>query len=184
MRIYTKTGDDGNTGVQGGLRISKSDPRIAAYGAVDEANALLGVVLAGDVDSDVRRVLDRVQNDLFVVGSDLSNPNLGDLRNRVMPEMVDDLESDIDRFESELPSLTSFVIPGGSAPATRLHHARTVVRRAEAVTVRLSDTAEINLQCMIYLNRLSDLLFVLARLLNRRNGYDDVIWSAGKKLTS
>jgi len=184
MRIYTKTGDDGNTGVQGGLRISKSDPRIAAYGAVDEANALLGVVLAGDVGSDVRRVLDRVQNDLFVVGSDLSNPNLCDLRNRVMPEMVDDLESDIDRFESELPSLTSFVIPGGSAPATRLHHARTIVRRAEVVTVGLSDTAEINLQCMIYLNRLSDLLFVLARLLNRRNGYDDVIWSAEKKLTS
>lgn len=178
MKIYTRTGDDGNTGLQGGLRISKSHARITAYGAIDEANAVLGIVLSGErCPEDVRVVLGRIQNDLFVLGADLSNPNLGDLGIRVTPDMAESLEKTIDRFESELPTLTSFVLPGGgTAAASHLHHARAVVRRAESLAVGLSESEEINLHCAIYLNRLSDLLFVLARVADRRAGRPETPW--------
>ena len=176
MKIYTKTGDDGNTGLQGNLRISKSHPRILAYGAVDEANAVLGTVPANSLEADMSRVLERVQNDLFVVGADLSNPNLNDVRNRVSLEMVSQLERDIDGFESELEPLANFILPGGSAAASGLHLARTVVRRAEATAVLLAEGDEINPNCLVYLNRLSDLLFVLGRLANKRTGRGDVLW--------
>ena len=184
MKIYTRTGDDGNTGLQGGLRISKAHARIAAYGAVDEANAALGVTASGGsgaraIPDDVSSVLARLQNELFVVGADLSNPNLADLRNRVTPGMTNSLENVIDRFESELPPLSSFILPGGGLDAARLHHVRTVVRRAESLAVRLSETEEINLHCITYLNRLSDLLFVLARVLNRRLGHGEIPWRPG-----
>lgn len=178
MKIYTKTGDNGDTSMQGGTRISKSNPRITAYGAVDETNAILGIVLAENPDPDVVATLRRIQSDLFVLGSDLSNPNLNDLRNRVTPAMIVALESTIDKFDDELPALSNFILPGGDVRASHLHHARTVARRAESMTVLLSETDEINVQCAIYLNRLSDLLYVLARLLNRRVGCDDVTWSA------
>lgn len=177
MKIYTKTGDNGDTGIQGGFRISKSNPRIAAYGTVDEANAILGVILAGKPDPDVAATLHRIQSDLFVLGADLSNPNLHNLKNRVTATMVSTLESAIDRFDGELPTLSNFILPGGDIWASHMHHARTVVRRAESMTVLLSESNEINMQCAIYLNRLSDLLYVLARLLNKRSGHDDVIWS-------
>ena len=164
--------------MQGGLRISKSHVRIAAYGAVDEANAALGIVLSGgQCPGDVRAALVGIQNDLFVLGADLSNPNLGDLGIRVTPDMAESLEKTIDRFESELPALTSFVLPGGgTAAASHLHHARAVVRRAESLAVELSESEEINLHCAIYLNRLSDLLFVLARVADRRAGRPETPW--------
>lgn len=176
MKIYTKTGDDGNTGLQGNLRISKSHPRIFAYGAVDEANAALGIVLTHQLDKDVFSVLRKIQNDLFVVGADLSNPNLNDVKNRVTLEMIQDLEQNIDRFESELPPLANFILPGGSVSAAQLHFTRTIVRRAETLTVQLAEKDEINSNCIIYLNRLSDLFFVMGRLINKRNGKEDIPW--------
>mgnify|MGYP003341826644 FL=1 len=165
-----------STELQGKLRISKSHPRIFAYGAVDEANAALGMVLANSLDEDIYNVLEKIQNDLFVVGSDLSNPNLDFLKNRVTLEMIEELEQNIDKFESELPLLTNFILPGGSIPASQLHFARTIVRRAETLTVQLAEKDEINSNCIIYLNRLSDLFFVMGRLINKRNGKEDILW--------
>jgi len=176
MKIYTKTGDDGNTGLQGNYRIGKSHPRIVSYGTVDEANAALGIVLVNALDEDVRIVLTEVQNDLFLVGADLSNPNLNDLRNRVSLAMIEKLERHIDKFELELPQLTNFILPGGDPSAAQLHYARTVVRRAESQTVLLSEKDEINSNCIKYLNRLSDLFFVMGRLLNKRKNIDDIHW--------
>ncbi|MCV0400648.1 MAG: cob(I)yrinic acid a,c-diamide adenosyltransferase [Nitrosopumilus sp.] len=176
MKIYTKTGDDGNTGLQGNLRISKSHPRIISYGTVDEANAALGVVLANSLDDDVSSLLTEIQNDLFLVGADLSNPNLNDVKNRVSLEMIEKLEKHIDRFESELSPLTNFILPGGDPSAAQLHYVRTVVRRAESQTVHLSEKDEINSNCIKYLNRLSDLFFVMARLINKRKNQDDIPW--------
>lgn len=176
LKIYTKTGDDGNTGLQGNLRISKSHPRIIAYGTVDEANAALGVVLTNSLDDDIVNLLTTIQNELFLVGADLSNPNLNDLKNRVSLELVQKLESSIDKFESELPSLSNFILPGGDIAAAQLHYVRTIVRRAETQVVQLSEKDEINSNCTIYLNRLSDLFFVMGRLMNKRKGKDDILW--------
>ncbi len=180
MKIYTRTGDGGDTGLQGGLRVSKSNPRIAAYGAVDETNAILGVILASPIDRDLRNVIREIQNDLFVVGADLSNPNPDDTKNRVSHDMVCRLESHIDRFESELPPLANFILPGGEPAAAYLHHARTVTRRAEILTVQLGQETGINPNCTAYLNRLSDLLFVTGRLVNKRRGVKDIVWTGHK----
>lgn len=176
MKIYTKSGDDGNTGLQGGLRIGKSHPRIMAYGTVDEANAALGVVLTNTLDEDVEKTLVQIQNELFLVGADLSNPNLNDTKNRVSLVMIEKLEQYIDKFESELPPLTNFILPGGDSSAAQLHYVRTVIRRAETLVVELSEKDEINSNCIKYLNRLSDLFFVMGRVINKRNGKDDVLW--------
>ena len=176
MKIYTKTGDDGNTGLQGDFRISKSHPRIIAYGTVDEANAAIGVVLTNTLDEDVSQLLNQIQNDLFLLGSDLSNQNLNDLKNRVTLEMIEKLEESIDTFESELPPITNFILPGGNVAASQIHQVRTIVRRAETLLVKLSDKDEINSNCIKYLNRLSDLMFVMGRLINKRNGVEDIIW--------
>ena len=176
MKIYTKTGDGGNTGLQGNYRIGKSHPRIISYGTVDEANAALGIVLANTLDEDVRMILTEIQNDLFLVGADLSNPNLNDIKNRVSLEMIEKLEHTIDKFELELPQLTNFILPGGDPSAAQLHYVRTVVRRAESQTVLLSEKDEINANCIKYLNRLSDLFFVMGRLLNKRKNIDDIPW--------
>lgn len=176
MKIYTKTGDDGNTGLQGNLRISKSHPRIIAYGTVDEANAALGIVLANSLDDDIINLLTKIQNELFLVGADLSNPNLNDVKNRISLEMIQNLESSIDQFASELSPLTNFILPGGDIAGAQLHYARTIVRRAETQVVKLSEKDEINSNCIIYLNRLSDLFFVVGRLINKRKGKDDILW--------
>ena len=178
MKIYTKTGDDGNTGLQGNLRISKSHPRISAYGTVDEANAAIGTVLPHNLDDDISIILTGIQSDMFLVGADLSNPNLNDTKNRVSLEMIQKLEQHIDQFESELPALTNFILPGGDAAAAQLHYVRTVVRRSETQVVQLSEKDEINSNCIRYLNRLSDLLFVMARLVNKRNDRQDVLWKS------
>ena len=176
MKIYTKTGDDGNTGLQGDFRIAKSHPRILAYGTVDEANAMIGVVLSNVLDDDVREVLNTIQNDLFLLGSDLSNQNLNDLKNRISIDMVEKIESSIDKFELELPPITNFILPGGDTAAAQIHQVRTIVRRAETLVVKLSDKDEINSNCIKYLNRLSDLMFVMGRLINKRNDIEDIIW--------
>ena len=176
MKIYTKTGDDGNTGLQGNFRIAKSHPRIIAYGTVDEANAVLGIVLANNLDDDVTSILTEIQNDLFLLGADLSNPNLSDVKNRVSLQAVEKLEKYIDKFESELSPLTNFILPGGENAAAQLHFARTVVRRAETLVVYLSEKDEINSNCIRYLNRLSDLFFVMGRLINKRKGKEDIPW--------
>ena len=176
MKIYTKTGDDGNTGLQGDFRISKSHPRIMAYGTVDEANAAIGIVLTNSLDDDVSQLLSQIQNDLFLLGSDLSNQNLNDLKNRVSLDMIEKIERSIDTFESELPPITNFILPGGNIAAAQIHQVRTIVRRAETLVVKLSDKDEINSNCIKYLNRLSDLMFVMGRLINKRNNVEDIIW--------
>ena len=176
MKIYTKTGDDGNTGLQGDFRIAKSHPRIIAYGTVDEVNAAIGVVLTNDLDDDINEILSQIQNELFLLGSDLSNHNLNDLKNRISLEMVENIEKIIDKFELELAPIANFILPGGNLAASQIHLVRTIIRRAETMVVKLSDKEEINSNCIKYLNRLSDLMFVMGRLINKRNDIEDIIW--------
>ena len=176
MKIYTKTGDDGTTGLQGNYRVSKSHPRIIAYGTVDEANAVLGIILSYELDEDIAILLKLIQNELFIVGADLSNPNLEDNKNRVTSEMIYNLEKNIDKYEEELSPLTNFILPGGNIATSHLHHVRAVIRRAETCIILLSEQEKININCIKYINRLSDLFFVLGRLLNKRSGQQDIIW--------
>ena len=147
-----------------------------AYGTVDEANAAIGIVLTNTLDDDIRQVLTQIQNELFLLGSDLSNQNLNDLKNRISLDRVEKLEEFIDKFELELPPITNFILPGGDTAAAQIHQVRTIVRRAETLVVKLSDKDEINSNCIKYLNRLSDLMFVMGRLINKRNGIKDIIW--------
>lgn len=176
MKIYTKTGDDGTTGLQGGARVSKSNLRIRAYGSVDEINASLGVILSNKIDNDLRDMLIKIQNDLFVAGADLSNPDLSNKKNRVTPDMVENLEKKIDILENDLPPISNFILPGGHEIASEVHMSRTIARRAETEVIALDEKEKINDECKKYLNRLSDLLFVIARTVNKRNGIEDIIW--------
>jgi cob(I)alamin adenosyltransferase len=176
LKIYTKTGDDGTTGLQGNLRLSKSHPRVVAYGTIDEVNAALGIVLSYDLDSDIKSLLTLIQNQLFLVGADLSNSNLVDKKNRISSDMILNLENEIDTFEKELAPLTNFILPGGDIVASQIHYVRTVVRRAETKIIFLSEHETINENCIKYVNRLSDLFFVLGRVLNKRKGKKDIIW--------
>jgi cob(I)alamin adenosyltransferase len=176
MKIYTKTGDDGTTGLQGGTRVLKSNLRIRAYGAVDEINAMIGIILSNKIDDGITTMLTKIQNDLFVVGSDLSNPDLSNKKNRVTLEMVENLEKNIDMLEKELPKITNFILPGGHKIASLLHLARTITRRAETNVISLDEKEKVNDECKKYINRLSDLLFVIARIINKKDGIKDVIW--------
>jgi cob(I)alamin adenosyltransferase len=176
MKIYTRTGDDGTTGLQGGSRVSKSNYRIKAYGAVDEINAKIGVVISNGIDEDLNVLLGNIQNDLFVVGSDLSNPDMLNKKNRVTSDMIENLEKNIDQFEKELPQITNFILPGGHPSASLIHEARTITRRAETEMISLDEQEKVNKECKVYLNRLSDLLFVIARIINKRMGVNDIIW--------
>jgi cob(I)alamin adenosyltransferase len=176
-RIYTRGGDSGDTSLGDGSRVSKLDGRIAAFGTVDELNSLLGVVLAGEVPGEIREVLDRVQNELFDVGADISVPfGIAD-RLRVAQTQIDALEADCDRFNADLPELKSFVLPGGSEAAARLHVARAVCRRAERDVFAAAEQVELNPLVSVYLNRLSDLLFILARTANA--DADEHLWKPG-----
>jgi cob(I)alamin adenosyltransferase len=176
MKIYTKTGDDGTTGLFGNIRVKKSNPRIAAYGAVDELNAALGLVLSSKIGKDIRDLFIKIQNDLFVVGADLANPNLDTKLNRVALDMISFLENEIDRLEEKLTPITFFILPGGDMIASQVHLARAICRRAETNVVHLSESEDINNNCLIYINRLSDLLFVVARTINKRKKISDIAW--------
>ena len=171
-RIYTRTGDAGETALADLSRVPKTHPRVEAYGAVDELNAQVGLALAAPLPAELAEVLTRVQNELFDLGADLARP--GDEGLRVTPAQVEALERDCDRFNAGLPTLKSFVLPGGSEGAARLHVARTVCRRAERVALRVDDASPTSI---VYLNRLSDLLFILARAANA--GADEPLWKPG-----
>ena len=179
-RIYTRGGDAGETSLGDGSRASKLDARIGAYGAVDELNSHLGVVLADDLPEPLRAPLERLQNELFDVGADLCVPfpdTQDGPRLRVTQAQVDELERLCDRFNAGLPELRSFVLPGGSAPAGRLHVARTVCRRAERDALVADREHGVNPLVLVYLNRLSDLLFILARAANA--GEPEPLWKPG-----
>ena len=178
-KIYTRGGDAGETSLGDGARVSKLDARIAAFGTVDEVNASLGVVLAGDCPDDLREVLERVQNELFDLGADLSVPMEHDARLRVSQQQVDALERDCDRFNAELPELKSFVLPGGTETAAALHVARAACRRAEREAIAAAGSVDVNPLVLVYLNRLSDLLFILARAANAAAGTDEPLWRPG-----
>ncbi len=186
-RIYTKSGDAGETGLGDGSRVPKDHPRVAAYGGVDELNALLGVLLAQQPDLAEAELLRTIQNDLFDVGADLCVPQTADepagKRLRVRPEQSLRLEAAIDRLNAPLKPLSSFVLPGGRPAAAWCHLARTVCRRAERDVVTLARQEPVNPQVIVYLNRLSDLLFVLARVCNDQ-GQGDVLWVPGQSQKS
>lgn len=181
-RIYTRSGDDGTTGLGDGTRVPKHDLRVVAYGEVDELNAVLGLALASASEVPEKELLCSIQNDLFDVGADLCVPlTAKDQRLRITIQHVTRLEEAIDRLNADLQPLHSFVLPGGSVAAGWLHLARTVCRRAERAAVALygHEPAAVNPQVLAYLNRLSDLLFVLARVAND-GGRQDVLWVPGK----
>jgi len=178
-RIYTRGGDRGETSLGDGSRVSKLDGRIAAYGTVDELNSQLGVVLAGDCPDQLRPTLVRLQNELFDVGADLCVPFEREGRLRVDQAAIDRLEDECDRFNQELPPLTSFVLPGGIEAAAALHVARAVCRRAERDTLAVGLEHEVNPLAAVYLNRLSDLLFILARTANALAGVVEPLWLPG-----
>lgn len=179
MKIYTKTGDTGETSLFDNSRVSKADARVDAYGEVDEVNACLGVARSAGVDADVDALIETLQKDLFAIGARLADPSA-----RIAPRVtkaavsardVERLEQAIDRLETELPPLTRFILPGGSPAGAALHLARTVCRRAERRVVGLG-SAHVEPIVIVYLNRLSDLLFVLARVVNHRSGARETEW--------
>jgi cob(I)alamin adenosyltransferase len=181
-RIYTKSGDKGQTSLGDGRRVPKTDPRIVAYGGVDELNSVIGLAVATGVPPAIGARLVHIQNDLFDLGADLCVPESdasGPERLRMNAAQVDILESWIDEATAQLEPLKSFVLPGGTLASAHLHQARSVCRRVEIGVLRLAETEPINPQTIIYLNRLSDLLFVWARLSND-GGKNDVLWTPGK----
>jgi len=176
-RIYTRGGDQGETSLGDGSRVSKLDCRIGAFGTVDELNSAIGVVLAGDVPEVMRELLTRIQNELFDVGADLSVPWGVTGRLRVEQPLIDALEQVCDDFNADLPELRSFVLPGGTEAAARLHVARTICRRAERDVLLGAQEVDLNPLVLRYLNRLSDLLFILARAANA--GGEEPLWKPG-----
>ena len=185
-RIYTKTGDRGDTGLGDGTRVPKDHPRVAAYGSVDELNAVLGLLVCCSPQAAESDLIRSIQNDLFDVGADLCLPQTADEKPgahlRVRAEQAERLERAIDRLNANLNPLKSFILPGGEGAAAWCHLARTVCRRAERDVVSLAREETVNPQVIIYLNRLSDLLFVLARVYNN-NGRDDILWKPGQSQT-
>ena len=181
-KIYTKTGDRGETGLFGGPRVPKDDLRIEAYGTVDELNSMLGVIRSGNPPEAIDQLICRIQNELFDVGAELATP---DAANRGIQGIGEDqiaaIEAEIDRYDAQLPPLQRFILPGGIVSAAQLHLARTICRRAERQVVSLTrrDESQISTPILVYLNRLSDLLFVLARAVNWLDGTPDVPWQAG-----
>lgn len=181
MKIYTKTGDAGQTGLFGGGRVSKDDPRVEAYGDVDELNAAIGVVRAVEMMPRIDEVLVPVQRDLFSLGALLATPDLEKMHDHLAKAQIDeariqDLERAIDACDRELEPLRAFIVPGGSPKSAALHVARTVCRRAERRVIHLQKEVEIPQIVVVYLNRLSDLLFSLARVANTRAGAGEVTW--------
>ena len=176
-KIYTRTGDDGTTGLGDGSRVEKDSLRVETFGTVDELNSIIGLVLASRVNDAVRDCLTRTQHELFDLGGELCMPG----HILISETCVDQLETELDRFNEDLPPLKDFILPGGSESAARCHLARTVCRRAERLMVSLAKIEDINEVSLRYLNRLSDLLFVIARVLARANGGSEVLWVHGDK---
>jgi cob(I)alamin adenosyltransferase len=171
-KIYTKTGDDGTTGLGDGSRVAKDSARVSAYGTVDEANSAIGVLLATDLPDDVRALLTTIQHQMFDLGGELCIPGHAAIEDAD----IERLEQQLDHFNDPLPPLKDFILPGGGEAAARCHLARTIVRRAERDCVTLSHHDAVRTQAIRYLNRLSDLLFVLARVLARQGGHGEVLW--------
>ncbi len=181
-RIYTRTGDTGSAGLVDGSRVSKSSPRMAAIGEVDEANASVGAAIATIDGGEVAQSLLRIQNELFDLGADVATPGAVEGALRIVPEQVERLERDIDALNQALPPLTSFILPSGSAAVAALHIARATVRRAERAAVALNEREPLNPQLLAYLNRLSDYLFVAARHVAVAHG-GEVLWQPGATRT-
>ncbi len=176
-KIYTRTGDKGTTGLGDGSRVDKDSLRVEAYGTVDELNSTIGLLLAADLPVDVRACLTRVQHELFDLGGELCMPGTV-----LIPDAyVTDLENDLDTFNADLPPLKDFILPGGTEAAARCHLARTVARRAERQVVSLARAEQVNDAAIRFLNRLSDLLFVVARVLARAEGGSEILWMHGDK---
>lgn len=171
-RIYTRTGDDGSTGLGDGRRVGKDDARVAAFGTLDEANAALGLLLATALPDDVRELLVHLQHQLFDLGGELCMPG----HVAIHAADVSALEQQLDHYNAGLPMLKDFILPAGGEGAARCHLARTIVRRAERETVALARREPVRSEALQYLNRLSDLLFVLARVLARADGHGEVLW--------
>lgn len=180
-KVYTRTGDDGTTSLGAGRRVAKDSARVEAYGTVDELNSFLGTAIASGLDPLLAEALGAIQNDLFHLGSDLCVTE-DDKAARPVPKIesrhVDALERWIDRLSEDLPALDNFVLPGGSIGSAQLHVARAVCRRTERLVVALSRTETVGDQVIVYLNRLSDLLFVMARWENRSRGVPDILWDS------
>jgi len=172
-KIYTRTGDDGTTGLGDGSRVDKDSARVAAYGTVDEANSCIGVLLASDVPEGMRELLTAVQHQLFDLGGELCIPGHAAIED----DDITRLEQHLDHYNDPLPALKDFILPGGGEAAARCHVARTVVRRAERETIALARDEAVRPQAVRYLNRLSDLLFVLSRVLARDSGHGEVLWN-------
>ncbi len=176
-KIYTRTGDDGTTGLGDGSRVAKDSVRVEAYGTVDEANSAIGVILGlTSIPDDVRKCLIEVQHDMFELGGELCIPG----HSAVTQAFIDRLESDLDGFNADLPMLKEFILPGGGPAAAACHLARTIVRRAERRVSTLAGVEEIRAETGIYLNRLSDLLFVIARVLARAESGQEVLWNRNR----
>lgn len=181
MKIYTKRGDFGETAMFGGAKTQKSNIRIHAYGTVDELNSTIGMILSYSISDEGKEMLMQVQNDLFVVGASLATPNPEKSRiDEVGDKEIEQLERWIDKLEEDLPPLKSFILPGGSGAGSTLHFSRTVCRRAERETVALSEEEDISPKNVIYLNRLSDFLFVLARYENMKKDIKETPWISAK----
>ena len=176
-KIYTRTGDDGSTGLGDGSRVGKDSARVDAYGTVDEANSCIGLLLASEMPADVREQLTRIQHQLFDLGGELCIPGHA----AIFDADIEALEARLDHYNDDLPPLKDFILPGGGEAAARCHVARTVVRRAERGTVALARDEDVRPQAIRYLNRLSDLLFVLARVLARASGHGEVVWDHDRR---
>lgn len=176
MPIYTKFGDKGNTALLGGRITTKDDLKVAAYGDVDELNAMLGIVISFSEDSELKEWLTEIQKDLFVIGSKLAAGDSKIKTPALSPMRISELERTIDSIEEQLTPLRNFVLPGGTKIASLLHHARTVCRRSERTIVALARKEKVDPELIRYMNRLSDLLFVMARLANRRKRVEETVW--------
>jgi cob(I)alamin adenosyltransferase len=173
-KIYTRTGDDGTTGLGDGSRVAKDSLRVDAFGTVDEANSAIGVVLACDsVPNDIRKMLTEIQHDMFELGGELCIPG----HSAVTDDFVTRLEAELDALNEDLPALKEFILPGGGQAAAACHLARTIVRRAERITTTLAGSESVRPEVLRYLNRLSDLLFVVARVLSRTESGQEVLWN-------
>ncbi len=175
-KIHTKTGDQGETGLSGGMRVRKDCPEVQAIGDVDELNSVIGMVLVDDMPSELKSILENIQHQLFNLGAELNNPKLS----LISKEMILQLEKYLDGYNENLPPLKNFILPGGGHAAATCHLARAICRRAERSVVAMTLSKEINPNLQIYLNRLSDFLFVACRVLARHVGRDETLWSSDR----